>query len=113
VIPGLTWVTCEVCGATTYARDHLSVVLNEARDWTARPKAVAEALVALMDGEPSVPRLYDRIRKWESFKWIKSTRRKDADGDPVGAKLYRLGDVYDLALGKGDAPTRAQRMTSA
>lgn len=113
VIPGLTWVTCSGCGATTYARDHLDTVLDEAADWTARPKAVAETLVALMDTEPSVPRLYDRIRKWESLGWLPATRRHDADGDPIGPKLYRLGDVFDLAVGRADAPTRAERMTTA
>lgn len=112
VIPGLTWVTCEVCGSTTYARDHLNVVLDEARGWRARPKAIAEALVALVDTEPSVPRLYDRIRKWESLGWLKGERKTDDDGDPVGPKRYLLGEVLDLALGQADAPTR-QRMTTA
>lgn len=124
VVPGLTWVTCtrhededgnhiSGCGATTHASDHLGTILAEASDWSARPKHIAEVLVALMDSEPSVPRLYDRIRKWESLGWLDSSRRTDAEGDPIGAKLYRLGDVYDLATGKADAPTRAERMTSA
>ena len=113
VVPGLTWVTCGACGATTYARDHLEVVLEEAREWIARPKAIAATLVALMDTEPSVERLYGRIRKWESLGWLKAWRRRDSDGDPVGPKRYRLGDVFDLATGKADAPTRAMRMTGA
>src|SRR5690349_14366434 len=45
VMPGLTWVTCPSCGANTPARDHLEVILDEAADWTARPKALAEAMV--------------------------------------------------------------------
>lgn len=113
VVPGLTWLTCSACGTTTHASDHLPVVLDEAKDWTARPKDIAGALVALLDGETSVQRLYDRIRKWESLGWLASKRRVDAEGDPVGAKLYRLGDVHDLALGRGDAPTRRMRMTTA
>lgn len=113
VVPGLTWVTCHGCGSTTYARDHLDAVLDEAADWTARPKVVAETLVALLDTEASVPRLYDRIRKWESLGWLVASRRLDADGDPIGPKLYRLGDVFKLATGRADAPTREQRMTTA
>lgn len=132
VVPGLTWVVCQGqlcpthrvrttnepeclrctdgCGATTHASDHLATVLQEASDWTARPKAIAETLVALLDAEPSVPRLYDRIRKWESLGWLASIRRHDAEGDPTGAKMYRLGDVYDLATSKADGTTRnAQR----
>lgn len=97
VVPGLTWVTCKGCGATTYAQDHLETILSEARGWVARPLAIAEALVALLDGEPSVERLYDRIRKWNSLGWLRAIRRTDSEGDPVGPKRYRLGDVLDLA----------------
>jgi hypothetical protein len=64
VVPGLTWVTCRACGSTTYARDHLETILTEASDWIARPKALAEAIVALVDTEQSVPRLHERIKKW-------------------------------------------------
>ena len=96
VIPGLTWVTCGGCGVTTYARDHLDQIIDEARDWMARPKPLAEALVAMLDTEPSVTRLHDRIRKWDSLGWLTGVRRLDADGDEVGPKRYRLGDVLDL-----------------
>lgn len=116
VVPGLTWVTCVGCGATTYARDHLEVVLAEARDWVARPKRIAEALVALLDTETSVPKLYDRIRYWASETPTKprqvdplyDSKREhvyDADLDAVvlkevdtGFARYRLGQVLDLVL---------------
>lgn len=105
VVPGLTWVTCGSCGVTTYARDHLETILDEARGWVARPKALAEAVVALVDSEQSVPRLYDRIRSWSSQGWIDSIRRIDEDGDEVGPRRYRLGDVLDLIHGRRtDAP---------
>lgn len=96
VVPGLTWVTCKSCGATTYAKDHLETVVDEARGWVARPLAIAEALVALLDDEPSVERLYDRIRKWNSLGWLEAIRKTDAEGDPVGPKRYRMGDVLAL-----------------
>jgi hypothetical protein len=105
VVPGLTWVVCQGCGVTTSARDHLEVILEEARDWVDRPRAMAGALVALLDGEQSVERLYARIRKWESLGWIEPIRKLDGDGDPIGAKRYRLGDVLDRL---GGAP----RMTA-
>ena len=110
VIPGLTWVTCGGCGVTTYARDHLDQIIDEARDWVARPKPLAEALVAMLDTEPSVTRLHDRIRKWDSLGWLTGLRRLDADGDEVGPKRYRLGDVLDLL----DRPSAGapQRRTS-
>jgi hypothetical protein len=101
VMPGLTWVTCGTCGVTTYARDHLEIVLDEARSWVAPPKRLAEALVALVDTEQSVPRLHDRIRQWGSRGRIEAWRRLDADGDEVGSKRYRLGDVLDVLFAEG------------
>ena len=106
VVPGLTWVTCAGCGATTYARDHLEVVLNEARGWVARPMRLAEAVVALVDTEASVPRLHKRISKWGERGQIETVRRLDADGDEVGPKRHRLGDVLDRLLTEGATRTR-------
>lgn len=96
VVPGLTWVTCRTCGTATAARDHLETILDEARGWVARPKAMAETLVALLDTEQSVQRLHDRIRQWASRGWLDPVRRLDADGDPTGPNRYRLGEVLDL-----------------
>ena len=105
-IPGITWVTCGGCGATTYARDHLEVVLDEARDWVARPKALAEAVVALVDTEQSVPRMLERIKKWSQREPLLPTfRALDAEGDEVGPKRHRLGDVLDRIA----APTRVPK----
>lgn len=105
VVPGLTWVKCEGCGATTYARDHLDVILDEARGWMARPMRLAEAVVALVDTEQSVPRLHKRISKWgergPEAGGIAAFRMVDADGDEVGPKRFRLGDVLDRLLADG------------
>jgi hypothetical protein len=106
VVPGLTWVTCEGCGTTTYARDHLDNVIDEARDWVAPPMRLAEALVALVDTEMSVPRLHKRIVKWGDRKHIEVVRRVDSDGDPIGPKRYRLGQVLTRLLSEG--ATRAE-----
>lgn len=110
VMPGLTWVTCPSCGSNTPARDHLEVILNEARGWVARPKRLAEALVALMDSEPSVPRLYTRIRQWafvgdleaihhttRDYEWSDEANDLIVTDQPTGFARYRLGDVLDLA----------------
>lgn len=101
VVPGLTWVTCRSCGSTTYARDHLNVVLSEARGWVAAPMRLAEAVVALTDAETSVPRLHKRISKWGERGQIETVRRIDEDGDPVGARRYRLGEVLDRLSSEG------------
>lgn len=101
VVPGLTWVTCGGCGATTYARDHLDTILDEARVWVARPMRLAEAVVALVDTELSVPRLHKRISKWGERGRIESRRRRDADGDEIGPKMFQLGDVLDALFTEG------------
>lgn len=105
VLPGEDWVTCGRCGTTTHAADHLPVILEEAGDWLARPKPMAEALVALVQTEQSVPRLHKRISKWgergPDAGGIKSYRRLDLDGDEVGPKRFRLGDVLDRLLADG------------
>lgn len=109
VVPGLTWVTCSVCGTTTYARDHLETILDEARGWTARPMRLAEAIVALVDTEQSVTRLYERIKKWRQREQLDGIRELDSDGDPVGAYRYNLGAVLDLLFTEGE--TRAEEIS--
>lgn len=101
VVPGLTWVTCAACGSTTYARDHLDTIVLEARGWVARPMRLAEAVVALVDTELSVPRLHKRISKWGERETIATLRKLDADGDPTGPKMFRLGDVLDMLMTDG------------
>jgi hypothetical protein len=101
VVPGLTWVTCQTCGSTTYTRDHLEIVLDEARGWVARPMRIAEAIVALVDTEQSVPRLHKRISKWGERAQIQALRGLDRDGDESGPKRFRLGDVLDRIMAEG------------
>lgn len=101
VVPGLTWVTCGGCGTTTSASDHLEVILDEARTWVDRPMRLAEAVVALVDTEVSVPRLHKRISKWGERGRVRPLRRVDGDGDEVGPKRYQLGEVMDALLTEG------------
>lgn len=112
VVPGLTWVTCGACGATTYARDHLEVVLDEARGWVARPMRIAEAIVALVDTEASVPRLHKRISKWgergPEDGGVRTLRRTDSEGDEIGPKRFVFGDVLDRLLAEGATRTDAR-----
>lgn len=90
VVPGLSWVTCGGCGATTYARDHLETILEEARGWTAPPKALAGAIVAMVDTEESIEDLRKRIAIWATRGQIATLRRHQ-----YARKQHRLGDVLD------------------
>lgn len=112
VVPGLTWVTCGSCGVVSHASDHLDTILEEARGWAARPKALAETLVALLQSEQSVPRLYERIKKWGLRERITAVRTLDSDGDPIGAKRYLLGEVLDRLQQEGETRT-GDSMTAA
>ena len=120
VIPGLTWVTCGSCGSTTYARDHLEIILTEARTWVARPKAISEAIVALVDTEASVPKLYTRIRQWayvgdiqpirhmrRGYVWSDEQERVVIGDEMVGHARYRLGDVLDVMLRRDTRAVKA------
>lgn len=109
-VPGLTWITCGGCGATTYARDHLDIIVTEATDWIAPPKRLAEALVALVDTELSVDRLHKRIAKWGEREQIDTHRKVDRDGDETGPKRHRFGDVLDILYSEG--ATRVSNLTS-
>lgn len=103
-VPGLTWVTCIWCGSTTYVRDRLPIILEEARGWVARPRQIAEALVALLDEETDTKRVYDRIRQWASRDMLTAVDSwgyetplgYSRDYDKTTAHRYRLGDVLDL-----------------
>jgi hypothetical protein len=107
VVPGLTWVTCAACGATTYARDHLDAIVEEASMWRARPMRLAEAIVALVDTEQSVPRLHKRISKWgergriEAVDRLGYRRELGYAGEQYAPKQFRFGDVLDALLSEG------------
>jgi hypothetical protein len=120
VVPGLTWVTCGSCGATTHAAAHLDAVIDEARSWVARPKALAEAVVALVDDELSVPRVYTRIRQWahqgtitpirfttRGYAWNDETKSIVVTTEDVGHARYQLGDVLDRVLARRDTQANA------
>jgi len=85
----------------SHASDHLTVILEEAQGWVAPPMRLAEALVALVDTELSVPRLHKRISKWGERGRIAAHRHRDSEGDEYGPKRYRLGDVLDLLHAEG------------
>lgn len=135
VVPGLTWVTCRAricvgqddtgrrlfedigCGAVTHASDHLPVILNEARGWVAPPMRLAEAAVALIGSEESVPRLHKRISKWgergrlEAVDSLGYRREHDYAGEKYAPRRYRFGDVLDALAAEG--ATRPERAATA
>lgn len=119
VMPGVTWVTCQGCGATSHVTTHLEVVLTEARGWVARPKALAEAVVALIDTELSVPKVYARIRQWAAadhltptlatkrdYEWSVEEERFVVATVTTGHARYHFGQVLDMVLAEGSGHAR-------
>jgi hypothetical protein len=49
----------------------------------------------------SVPRLHKRISKWGEREQVENMRRRDSDGDEIGPRRYRMGDVLDRLLAEG------------
>ncbi|GAB2970204.1 hypothetical protein [Nocardioides montaniterrae] len=109
VVPGDKLASCRDCGATTFARDSLAVILEEASGWVATPKRIAEAVVALSDSEPSVAKVYDRVRQWANRGDLEPIYRYKRDhvydleqqrivvaDVKIGRARYRFGDVFDL-----------------
>lgn len=122
VVPGLTWVACGSCGAYSAARDHLEVILDEARGWVAPPKRIAEAMVTLMDSEQSVPKLYTRIRQWahkgdltpiqhtaRDYEWDDVAEQIVITDQPIGFARYRFGDVFDRATRREQTSDKGER----
>lgn len=113
VVPGDKLASCRNCGATTFARDHIDAVLDEARGWTAPPKRLAEAIVALVDTETSVERLRKRITNWGNREQLEVVRRRDSDGDPTGPRCYRFGETFDRLMAEGATRGEDEGMMSA
>lgn len=95
VVPGLSVVTCGFCSTSTFARDHVDDILNEARGWISTPKRVAEAIVALVDTEASIEDLRKRIAIWGDRNHIATHRPNN-----YAAKRYQLGEVLEVIQSK-------------
>lgn len=103
---GTSWVRCAECGRMWDAGQRREVMLREARDESAPVSVIARAVVGLLDTEPSVQRLTNRIDQWVSRKKLVSMGvRVLADGKPH--RVYRLGDVFDL-LGVESVPAEEE-----
>jgi hypothetical protein len=80
---------------------------------------LAEAAVALIDTELSVPRLHKRISKWGEREQIEAVdrlgyrREHGYAGEQYAPKRYRFGDVLDRLMTEGatraddDSPSSA------
>lgn len=89
-VPGSSYVRCPRCGAQHPVAERRNVLLTEAHETKLPLSVIANVCVTLLDEEPSVGRLFARLRKWASngsLVWA------DNDGP---TRLYRVGDVLEL-----------------
>lgn len=91
-------VRCPTCGAQHSVADRRSILIEEARETMLPLGTIAQVCVTLLEGEPSVERLFKRIHNW--------VRRGDLQdygvrvlGDGRPHRVYRLGDVLDTLIG--------------
>lgn len=89
-VPGSSYVRCPRCGTQHPVAQRRNILLTEAHETKLPLSVIANVCVTLLDEEPSVGRLFARLRRWASngtLVWA------DNDGP---TRLYRVGDVLEL-----------------
>jgi hypothetical protein len=92
-VPGSTYVTCPQCRVQWLLHERRHVMLEAARDTLLPVAIIATAVVSLLEGEPSVRRLTERLNKWVQRGTIDDYGVRYVLGRPT--RVYRLGDVLD------------------
>jgi len=87
--PGAATVQCRECDADYDVADQLQQMRDQVRDQLARPTRAAGLLAQLGIRAPE-----STIRRW-----AKHNRILAHGTDPNGHKLYRIGDIIDIAIG--------------
>lgn len=89
-VPGSAFVRCPACHAHHSVAERRSDLLERSRDEELTLKEIAQLCAALLDTEPSVTRLLERLKKWTlrgQLVWVDNS---------AAVRLYRVGDVLDL-----------------
>lgn len=97
-IPGTSYVRCPICRTSHSVTARRSILLEEARETVLPLGTIAQVCVSLLDGEPSVERLYKRISKWTERGQLEDYGVRVLTGKPQ--RVYRLGDVLDTLIGE-------------
>lgn len=95
-VPGQTTVRCPLCRTSHSVAARRSTVLEQAHEELLPLNVIAQACVTLLEGEPSVERLYKRIHNWIRRDQIKDYGVRVLTGRPQ--RVYRLGDVIDTLI---------------
>jgi len=102
--PGSTYVKCPACSSQWRVSERRHILIEAARDSLLPVPVIASAVVTLLDGEPSVRRLTERLNKWVQRGVIDDYGVRYVMGRPM--RVYRLGDVLDtLAQAKSRTMT--------
>lgn len=96
-IPGTSYVRCPVCRTDHSVTDRRATLLAEARETLLPLSTIAQVCVTLLEGEPSVERLYQRIHKWTQRGDLEDYGVRVLD-DRRAHRVYRLGDVLDTLI---------------
>lgn len=91
---GMAYVRCPACGGRWSVEERRKQVIEKARDLLLPVADIARAAVALLEGEPSVERLTERLKKWVQRKQLDDYGVRVIDGRPQ--RVYQVGEVMDL-----------------
>lgn len=97
-IPGTSYVRCPACRTDHSVTERRTILLAEARETLLPLTTIAQVCVTLLEGEPSVERLYQRIHKWTKRGDLEDYGVRVLD-DRRAHRVYRLGDVLDTLIG--------------
>lgn len=100
-VPGTTHVRCPVCRTNHSVQARRTILLDQAREELLPLGVVAQVCVTLLDGEPSVERLFKRLHKWTergvlSDYGVRVLENRRGERRPE--RVYRLGDVLDTLV---------------
>lgn len=98
-IPGATHVRCPACRTNHSVQARRAILLDEARETLLPLGVIAQVCVTLLDGEPSVERLFKRIDNWIRRGAIEDYGVRVL-ADRRAHRVYRLGDVLNTLIGE-------------
>ena len=96
-VPGADAVWCPTCRTKHSVQERRAILLEEARETLLPLTTIAQVCVTLLEGEPSVERLFKRIDNWVRRGKVEDYGVRVLH-DRRPHRVYRLGDVLDMLV---------------
>lgn len=105
VHPGNSFIRCPGCGTYWSVEQRRTQVIEQARETLLPVSVIALAAVTLLDGEPSVQKLENRLRQWVARGQLEDYGVRVLGAGQQPRRVYRLGDVIDRLIGEASGVT--------